>query len=176
MPGNGRVDNFLRAANLLEGDKLTQFTFDDTDIYKVIEGASYAMQIQKNPQLDQYIDSLITIIGAAQEKDGYLFTFRTINPAKPHEWVGSKRWEKEEELSHELYNSGHLFEAAVAHYQATGKKSLLNIATKNADLLVRDFGYGKEEKYSGHQVVEIGLARLYRVTGKKEYLDLAKFS
>jgi len=172
---HGRIDNFLRAANLKEGDQLTQFTFDDTDIYKVIEGASYAMQIQKNSALDTYIDSLITIIGAAQEKDGYLFTFRTINPAKPHEWVGSKRWEKEEELSHELYNSGHLFEAAVAHYQATGKKSLLNIAIKNADLLVHDFGYGKEEKYPGHQVVEIGLARLYRVTGKKEYLDLAKF-
>jgi DUF1680 family protein len=172
---NGRIDNFLRAAGKLEGDKLTQFTFDDTDIYKVIEGASYAMQVQKNPELDAYVDSLITIIGDAQEEDGYLFTFRTINPAKPHDWVGTKRWEKVEDLSHELYNSGHLFEAAVAHYQATGKKSLLNIATENADLLVRDFGYGKEEKYPGHQVVEIGLARLYRVTGKKEYLDLAKF-
>ncbi len=172
---NGRVDNFLRAAGKLEGDKLTEFTFDDTDIYKVIEGASYAMQVQKNPQLDAYVDSLITIIGDAQEDDGYLFTFRTVKAAKPHDWIGTKRWEKEEELSHELYNSGHLFESAVAHYQATGKKSLLNIAIKNADLLVRDFGYGKEERYPGHQVVEIGLARLYRVTGKKEYLDLAKF-
>ncbi|WP_227006195.1 glycoside hydrolase family 127 protein [Rufibacter latericius] len=171
----GRIDNFLRAAGKMEGDKLSQFTFDDTDIYKVIEGASYAMQVQKNPKLDAYVDSLITIIGDAQEPDGYLFTFRTVKAAKPHEWIGSKRWEKEEELSHELYNSGHLFEAAVAHYQATGKKSLLNIALKNADLLVKDFGYGKEEKYPGHQVVEIGLARLYRITGKKEYLDLAKF-
>ena len=172
---NGRIDNFLRAANMLEGDKLTEFTFDDTDIYKVIEGASYAMQVRKNPKLDLYIDSLISIIGAAQEPDGYLYTFRTVKAAKPHEWIGSKRWEKEEELSHELYNSGHLFEAAVAHYQATGKKSLLNIAIKNADLLVRDFGYGKEEKYPGHQIVETGLTKMYRTTGNRKYLDLAKF-
>lgn len=171
----GRVDNFLRAAKKLPGDKLTTYTFDDTDIYKVIEGASYAMQVKKNPTLEKYIDTLISYIAAAQEPDGYLYTFRTINPAKPHDWVGSKRWEKEEDLSHELYNSGHLYEAAVAHYKATGKKSLLNIATKNADLLLRDFGYGKEERYPGHQIVEMGLAKLYRATGKKEYLDLAKF-
>jgi DUF1680 family protein len=162
----GRIDNFLRAAKLMPGDKLTEYTFDDTDVYKVIEGASYAMQVKKNPLLERRIDSLITIIGAAQEKDGYLYTFRTINPAKPHPWVGTKRWEKEEDLSHELYNSGHLFEAAVAHYQATGKRTLLNIAIKNANLLVHDFGYGKEEKYPGHQIVEIGLVK---------YLDLAKF-
>ncbi|WP_207531741.1 glycoside hydrolase family 127 protein [Desertivirga arenae] len=172
---NGRVDNFLRAAKLLSGDKLSEFTFDDTDIYKVIEGASYAMQVKKDPKLERYVDSLITIIGAAQEKDGYLFTFRTVNAAKPHPWIGSKRWEKEEDLSHELYNSGHLFEAATAHYLATGKKNFLNIAIKNADLLVKDFGFGKEERYPGHQVVEIGLVKLYRVTGNKKYLDLAKF-
>ncbi|GAA4322382.1 glycoside hydrolase family 127 protein [Mucilaginibacter gynuensis] len=172
---NGRVDNFLRAAGQLSGDKLSEFPFDDTDIYKVIEGASYAMQVKKNPKLDLYIDSLITIIGAAQEKDGYLYTFRTVKAAKPHDWIGSKRWEKEEVLSHELYNSGHLFEAAVAHYQATGKKTLLNIAIKNADLLVRDFGPGKVEEYPGHQIVEIGLSKMYRVTGNKKYLDLAKF-
>ncbi|OLY94414.1 hypothetical protein SAMN05444008_10113 [Cnuella takakiae] len=171
----GRIDNFLRAAKKIPGDKLTTFTFDDTDIYKVIEGASYALQVKLNPQLERYIDTLISYIADAQEPDGYLYTFRTINPAKPHEWVGFKRWEKEEDLSHELYNSGHLYEAAVAHYKATGKKNLLNIATKNADLLVRDFGKGKEERYPGHQIVEMGLAKLYRATGKKEYLDLAKF-
>lgn len=171
----GRIDNFLRAAKKIPGDKLTTYTFDDTDIYKVIEGASYALQVKPDPKLERYLDTLIAVIADAQEPDGYLFTFRTINPAKPHEWVGAKRWEKEEDLSHELYNSGHLYEAAVAHYKATGKKSLLNIATKNADLLVRDFGFGKEERYPGHQVVEMGLARLYRATGKKEYLDLAKF-
>lgn len=171
----GRVDNFLKAAGKLPANKYTEYTFDDTDIYKVIEGAAYGLQVQKNPKLEAYLDSLIQIIADAQEPDGYLYTFRTMKPARPHDWVGSKRWEKEEDLSHELYNSGHLYEAAVAHYQATGKKNLLNIATKNADLLVKDFGYGKEEKAPGHQVVEIGLAKLYRVTGEKKYLDLAKF-
>lgn len=171
----GRIDNFLKAAGKLPADSYTQFTFDDTDLYKVIEGASYSLQVKNNPELAKYMDTLIAIIGAAQEKDGYLYTFRTMKPAKPHDWIGTKRWEKEEDLSHELYNSGHLFEAAVAHYQATGKKTLLNIAIKNADLLVKTFGYGKEERFPGHQIVETGLTKMYRVTGKKEYLDLAKF-
>ena len=172
---NGRIDNFLRAGKSLEGDKLSEFPFDDTDVYKAIEGASYSIQNKKNPELEGYIDSLITIIGAAQEPDGYLYTFRTVHAKKPHEWIGSKRWEKEEILSHELYNAGHLYEAAVAHHQATGKKTLLNIAIKNADLLVKTFGPGKIEAYPGHQIVEIGLSRMYRVTANKQYLDLAKF-
>jgi DUF1680 family protein len=155
--------------------KLSQFTFDDTDVYKVIEGASYAMQVKKDPAMELYIDSLITIIGKAQEKDGYLFTFRTANVKKPHEWIGSKRWEKEEDLSHELYNAGHLYESATAYYEATGKRTLLDIALKNADLLVKVFGPGKLEIYPGHQIVEIGLVRLYRITGNQKYLDLAKF-
>jgi len=171
----GRIDNFLRAAGKLKDDKNTSFTFDDTDLYKIIEGASYSLQAKANPSLSKYLDTLIAYIGDAQEKDGYLYTFRTMNNSKPHEWMGTKRWEKEEDLSHELYNSGHLYEAAVAHYQATGKKTLLNIATRNADLLVKTFGWGKEEKFPGHQIVETGLTKLYRVTGKKEYLDLAKF-
>src|SRR3989337_1153299 len=171
----GRMDNFLVAAGKKTADKLTEYTFDDTDLYKIIEGASYGLQVTKNLQLEKYLDTLISIIGDAQEKDGYLYTFRTANMPKPHDWVGSKRWEKEEDLSHELYNSGHLFESAVAHYQATGKRTLLNIAIRNADLLVKTFGYGKEEKFPGHQIIETGLTKLYRVTGKKEYLDLAKF-
>ena len=137
----GRVDNFLIAAGKKTADKLTEYTFDDTDLYKIIEGASYGLQVTKNLQLEKYLDTLIAIIGDAQEKDGYLYTFRTADMSKPHDWVGSKRWEKEEDLSHELYNSGHLFESAVAHYQATGKKTLLNIATRNADLLVKTIGY-----------------------------------
>ncbi|MFT4015537.1 MAG: glycoside hydrolase family 127 protein [Agriterribacter sp.] len=172
---HGRIDNFLVAAGKKKADKLSEFTFDDTDIYKVIEGASYSLQVSKNDQLEKYLDTLIAIIADAQEPDGYLYTFRTAKVTNPHEWIGSKRWEKEEDLSHELYNSGHLFEAAVAHYQATGKKNLLNIAVKNADLLVKTFGYGKEEKFPGHQIVETGLTKMYRVTGKQEYLDLAKF-
>ena len=171
----GRIDNFLRAAHKLSGDKLTEFPFDDTDLYKLIEGASYGLQVKKNPLLERQLDTLVGIIAAAQEPDGYLYTFRSVNAAKPHEWIGTKRWEKEEILSHELYDAGHLYESAVAHYQATGKRTLLNVALKNADLLVKVFGPGKIEEYPGHQIVEIGLVKLYRVTGEKKYLDLAKF-
>lgn len=170
-----RIDNFFRAAGTLKDDKHTSFTFDESDVYKVIEGASYSLQAKSNPALEKYIDTLIIYIAAAQEKDGYLYTFRTMKNSNPHEWVGTKRWEKEEDLSHELYDLGHLYEAAVAHYRATGKRSLLNIATKSADLLVKTFGWGKEEKFPGHQIIETGLGKLYRVTGKKAYLDLAKF-
>ncbi|MEO5562851.1 MAG: beta-L-arabinofuranosidase domain-containing protein, partial [Chitinophagaceae bacterium] len=171
----GRVDNFLKAAGKMPAGKPTEFPFDDTDIYKLIEGASYALQVKKNPALERSLDSLIAIIGAAQEPDGYLYTFRTMKPEKLHPWISEKRWEKDPDLSHELYNCGHLYEASVAHYLATGKKTMLNIAIKNADLLVKDFGPGKAEYFPGHQVVEMGLARMYRVTGKKEYLELAKF-
>ena len=171
----GRINNFLMAAGKNTGKKLTDFPFDDTDLYKLLEGASYSLQEKYDATLDRQMDTLIQIIGAAQEPDGYLYTFRTAKVAKPHEWIGSRRWEKEEVLSHELYNSGHLYESAVAHFQATGKKTLLNIAIKNADLLVKVFGPGKLSEYSGHQIVELGLVRLYRVTGKKEYLNLAKF-
>ena len=172
---HGRIDNFLAAAGKRENKVCSEFPFDDTDIYKWIEGASYALQVAPNDTLSKYLDTIVSIIGAAQEKDGYLFTFRTINPAVPHEWIGKQRWEKDSVLSHELYNSGHLFEAAYAHYNATGKKNLLNIAIKNADLLVRDFGWGKIEEYPGHQIIETGLAKLYRITKNKKYLDLAKF-
>lgn len=172
---HGRIDNFLAAAGKRENKVCSEYTFDDTDVYKWIEGASYALQVEPDAKLEKYLDTLIAIIGAAQEPDGYLYTFRTIKPAVPHEWVGEKRWVKDSVLSHELYNAGHLYEAAFAHYNATSKRNLLNIALKNADLLCKDFGFGKLEIYPGHQVVEIGLAKLYRITGKKKYLDLAKF-
>ena len=171
----GRIDNFRRAAGSLPTDTVTAYPFDDTDLYKTIEGASYSLQTRHNPALERYLDTLIAIIGSAQEADGYLYTFRTMKAPKPHDWIGGQRWQNEEDLSHELYNSGHLYEAAVAHYLATGKRSLLHIALKNADLLVRSFGKGKVEKFPGHQIIETGLTKLYRVTGKKEYLDLARF-
>lgn len=171
----GRIDNFLAAAGKKENKLCSEFPFDDTDLYKWLEGASYALQLEPNPALEKTIDSLIAIIGNAQEKDGYLYTFRTIKPAKSHDWVGNVRWVKDEDLSHELYNAGHLYEAAFAHYNATGKKTLLNIALKNADLLVKTFGHGKLQIYPGHQIVEIGLVKLYRISGNKNYLDLAKF-
>ncbi|GAB3358400.1 glycoside hydrolase family 127 protein [Arachidicoccus ginsenosidivorans] len=173
---HGRIDNFLKASGRMPaGDKMTTYPFDDTDIYKLIEGASYSLQTTPNTLLDRQLDSLIQIIGQAQQPDGYLYTFRTAKVKHPQSWIGQHRWQNAEILSHELYNCGHLYEAAVAHFQATGKRTFLNIAIKNANLLVKDFGWGKIEKYPGHPVVEMGLAKLYRATGDKKYLDLAKF-
>jgi DUF1680 family protein len=177
----GRVENFIRAAKALQGTlgdadrKMPGYPFDDTDIYKVIEGASYALSVRPDPKLDAYVDGLIAKIAAAQEPDGYLYPARTINPAKPHAWAGAARWQLEKVDSHELYEVGHLTEAAVAHYQATGKKSLLNIATKFADLLVNTFGPGKRAIWPGHQITEMALVKLYRVTGNEAYLNLSKF-
>ncbi|GAA4780467.1 glycoside hydrolase family 127 protein [Olivibacter ginsenosidimutans] len=172
----GRVDNFKKAGGLMKGYFNTEYTFDDTDIYKIIEGMAYSIQTNPNAELEKQMDSLIYFIGKAQEPDGYLYTARTAaEPGKMHSWVGEKRWEKDPDLSHELYNAGHLYEAAVAHYQATGKRTLLDIAIKNADLLVKDFLIGGLRYEPGHQIVEMGLAKMYRVTGKKEYLDLAKY-
>lgn len=170
----GRVKNFIMAAQK-QGKFCTRYPFDDTDIYKTIEGASFSLALYPDPALEAYIDSLITIIGNAQEPDGYLYTSRTINPAMVHSWSGKERWEKERELSHELYNAGHLYEAAVAHFMATKKRNLLDIALKNADLVCAVFGPGKRSVAPGHEVVEMGLVKLYRVTAKKEYLATAKF-
>jgi DUF1680 family protein len=169
----GRVKNFEMAAKG-SGKFGTIFPFDDTDIYKTIEGASFSLSIFPDKKLEVYIDTLIQKIGAAQEPDGYLYTARTIDPANPHAWSGKERWEKERELSHELYNAGHLYEAAAAHYYATGKKTLLHIALKNADLVCSVFGPGKKHVAPGHQIVEMGLVKLYRITGKKEYLETAR--
>lgn len=175
----GRVNNFVRAAEALQGKPHDGtppgYPFDDTDIYKVLEGASYTLSVHYDPKLDAYLDSLIEKIAAAQEPDGYLYTARTINPEHPHPWAGNARWVNEEILSHELYNLGHLYEASVAHYQATGKRSLLNVSFKSANLLCNMFGPGKRKIYSGHQIVEMGLVKLYRVSGDGRYLELAKF-
>jgi DUF1680 family protein len=171
----GRVDNFKIAGKIKKGKFCTEYPFDDTDIYKLIEAASYSLQTIPDSLLETRLDTLIYYVGLAQEPDGYLYTNRTIDSVHTHPWAGNKRWLNDPDLSHELYNSGHLFEAAVAHFQATGKRSLLNIAIKNADLLVRVFGWDKLHIYPGHQVVEMGLVKMYNVTGKKEYLELAKF-
>jgi len=170
----GRVKNFQMAA-AHEGKFCTTFPFDDTDIYKTIEGASFSLSIFPDKKLELYIDSLIAIVAKAQEPDGYLYTARTIDPAHPHAWAGPERWVKERELSHELYNSGHMYEAAAAHFAATGKRNFLDIALKNADLVCSVFGHDKLHTAPGHEVVEMGLVKLYRITGKKEYLETAKY-
>lgn len=170
----GRVKNFEMAA-AQSGKFCTVYPFDDTDIYKTIEGASFSLSLYPDKDLELYMDTLILKIKNAQEPDGYLYTARTINPLAAHEWAGKERWEKERELSHELYNAGHLYEAAAAHYQATGKRTLLDIALKNADLVCSVFGHNKRHVAPGHQVIEMGLVKLYRITGKKEYLQTAKY-
>lgn len=177
---SGRMDNFDRAAAALRGEELINkrpppYPFDDTDPYKVLEGASYALAVQPDPKMSAYLDGLIAKFGKAQVPDGYLYTARTINPENPHRWSGHERWKMDPIDSHELYNAGHLFEAAVAHYQATGERNLLDIALKEADLLCNTFGPDKLHIWPGHEIVEMGLAKLYRVTGQERYLALAKF-
>ena len=176
----GRYSNFVKAAHPspdYDVSKFMGFSFDDTDVYKTIEGASYVLQTMPDKHLEAYIDSVLDIVAAAQESDGYLNTARTINPAKPHGWVGSKRWSKEEELSHELYNLGHMVDAACAHYQATGSTKFLDIARRYADCVCREVGPLQEQAtvVPGHQIAEMALARLYKLTGEKKYLDEAKF-
>ncbi len=176
----GRYKNFELAAHpdpTIDVSKIMGLSFDDTDPYKTIEGASYLLQTYPDKKLKAYIDSVLDIIGRAQESDGYLYTARTINPKMPHGWAGEKRWEKEEDLSHELYNLGHMVEGAVAHYQATGSRKFLDIACRYADCVVREVGPRADQAtvVPGHQIAEMALCRLYLVTGEKKYLDQAKF-
>ena len=172
---NGRFDNFALAAGLIQGEHKGDFSFDDTDPYKIIEGASYSLAVKYDLKLDQYLDSVIHLIAQAQEPDGYLTTCVTNKCYRISGWWGTRRWEKMN--SHELYNSGHLYEAAVAHYQATGKRTLLDVALKNADLVCQTFGLGEGQiKFpSGHPIIEMALCKLYKLTGDKKYLDQAKY-
>ena len=175
----GRYSNFVKAANPSDEydvSKFMGFSFDDTDVYKTIEGASYVLQTYPDKKLEAYIDSVLDIVAAAQEPDGYLYTARTINPKKPHGWSGTKRWEKVEDLSHEFYNLGHMVDAACAHYQATGSTKFLNIARRYADCVVREVGDkpGQACVVPGHQIAEMALARLYVLLNSDEYIKKSK--
>lgn len=173
----GRYTNFEKAANPSDSYEVKGYSFDDTDVYKTIEGASYSLQTYPDKKLVQYIDSVLNIVAKAQEKDGYLYTSRTMNPKHPHEWAGDTRWSKVEDLSHEFYNLGHMVEGAVAHFQATGSKKFLDIACRYADCVCREIGTnpGQVCVVPGHQIAEMALCKLYVLTGEKRYLDQAKF-
>jgi uncharacterized protein len=153
----------------------TQYPFDDSDVTKVLEGAAFSYSVRPDPALAARMEAMIARVAAAQEADGYLFTFRTMHPDSPaHPWIGRERWLKDPGLSHELYNLGHMFEAGVAHARATGSDSLLDVCLKSAGLLHRDFGDGRLVVAPGHQVVEMGLAKLFRITGDQRWLELAR--
>jgi len=170
----GRVDNFAIAAGLKTGEQQGEYPFDDTDLYKSIEAASYSLMTHPDPALEARLDSLIQLISGAQEDDGYLYTARTNHSERLKRWFGEQRWMKEQG-SHELYNLGHLYEAAAAHYQATGKRTLLDIALKSVSLVQQSFAPGKLQMPPGHQVIEMGLAKLYRLTHDEQQANLAKF-
>jgi len=164
----GRLNNFRIAAGLMEGKRVGAH-FDDSDVHKIMEGAAYALQVSPDQKLRDYLENLIDIWGKAQWENGYLYTYYSIPEKRPQriwENIGS---------NHELYTAGHMYEAAAAHYLATGERQFLDIAIKNADLVCSVFGPGKRTDPPGHQEIEIALCKLYRVTGDKKYLDQAKF-
>ncbi len=136
----GRIDNFLRAGGKLPGP-YQGYAFNDSDVFKVVEGAAYALAQHPDPRLDQYLDELIARFAAAQEPDGYLYAARTTDGEKVPEMSGKTRYSNLR-WSHELYNVGHLYEAAVAHHAATDKRNLLAVALKSADHVQREFGPG----------------------------------
>ena len=170
-----RLANFRIAGGLSKEEKPSKLPFDDSDVYKTLEGMAYSLFLKPDSRLENKLDEIIETIEAAQEDDGYLYTFRTMFPDSPHFLSGNHRWEEVSIFSHELYNVGHLYEAAAAYFLSTGKESLLKIALKNAKLIDEIFGFGKLEKPPGHQEIELGLARLYEVTGDRKFMDLAKF-
>ncbi len=169
----GRIDNFAKAGGLMDGPHQGIY-YNDSDVFKVMQGAAYALQIAPDPALEAYLDDLIAKVAAAQEADGYLYTARTIDPENAPEHCGPERWSNLA-VNHELYNVGHMYEAAVAYFQATGRRAFLDVALANADLIDSVFGPDKLRDVPGHQEIEIGLVALYRATGDARYLRLARF-
>ena len=168
----GRIANFEKAGRREKGG-FKGVPWDDSDVYKVIEGAAYTLAQHPDAELGRYLDNLIAQIAGAQEPDGYLYTARTLgHKAK---MMGPKPFSRNRDAC-ELYNVGHLYEAAVAHYEVTGKRTLLDVAIKNADLVAKTFGLGEGQsrEVPGHEEIEIGLCRLYQATGDAKYLKLAQ--
>ena len=162
----GRISNFAMAGGLMEGE-CEGIYFNDSDVYKVLEAAAYALSAERDRALKKYVDDLIAKMAAAQQDDGYLNTFYTLTGLE-------KSWTNIED-KHELYCGGHMIEAAVAHFQATGERSLLDVAIRFADLVDSIFGPGKRSDVPGHEEIELALVKLFHATGEERYLALAQF-
>lgn len=162
------IENFKIAAGEKEGE-FQGAVFQDTDVAKWLEAVGFVLNYERDEKLEELADETIELIGRAQQPDGYLNTYFTIKEP-------DGRWSNLME-GHELYTAGHMIEAAVAYYEATGKRRFLEIVSKFADLVCQTFGpeEGKIHGYPGHQEIELALVKLYRVTREKKYLDLAKY-
>ena len=179
----GQIKNFEIAGKVLSGELRkgsaearyqSGTTYDDAEVYKVIEGASYLLTVREDKELESYIDGIIDLIASAQESDGYLFTNWTIaNPL--HDWMNGAKWTSDWNMSHETFDMGELIEAGVAYYAATGKDKLLNVARRCADVMCETFREGGLNEAPGHAVVEMALVRLYEVTGDVKYLNECKY-
>jgi DUF1680 family protein len=159
----GRIRNFEKAARKA-GEEHEGIYYDDSDVYKALEAIAYSLQNIPNAELEAKADEWISKIAAAQEPDGYINTYYSLKGLEG-------RWQDMEK--HEAYCAGHLMEAGVAYYQATGKETLLNVATKMADHIDQEFRQANKPWVSGHEEIELALVKLYKVTGVQKYLDLA---
>jgi len=178
------VEHLQAARDFLAGKKVDghrAHRFIDSDLYKVMEGAAYLLQLQRDPELEKTLDELADVIAGAQHENGYLYPSHTTGVGQAKNMMGDKPYTFIVH-SHELYNVGHMYEAAIAYYRATGKKKLLDVAEKSAQHINKVIFEG-DPKYNdgkpirqapGHQEMELALVKLYRVTGKRLYLDMAR--
>jgi DUF1680 family protein len=161
----GRIDAFL--LNWRPGMEPKPHYFWDSDVAKWVEAASYSLATRPDPELDALLDEVIGKIAGAQQEDGYLNVYFTVvEPEK--RWLNLAEW-------HELYCAGHLMEAAVAHFEGTGKRSLLDVMCRYADYIDSVFGPGKRDGCPGHEEIELALVKLYHATGEERYLELSRF-